>query len=88
MVEVLRRDIKEHHMMQLPITENQLEEMQMMEERSEHVGRNYPDTPDFRYVVQSVNKFFFPWEEAGSAENPIAKYEEGKFQIPFNCENK
>ena len=38
MVEVMRRDFNEHHMMQVPITENQLEEMQMTEEISDHVG--------------------------------------------------
>ena len=40
MVEVMRRDISEHHMMQVPITENQPGTMQMMEEVSEHVGMN------------------------------------------------
>ena len=30
MVEVMRRDFSEHHMTQVPMTENQLEEMQMM----------------------------------------------------------
>ena len=44
MVEVMRRDFKEHHMMQVPMTENQLGEM--TEEMAEHVGRNYPDTLD------------------------------------------
>ena len=38
MVEVMRR----YHMTQVPMTENQLEEMQMMEEVSEHVRMNYP----------------------------------------------
>ena len=42
MVEVMRRDFNEHHMTQVPMTENQLEEMQMMEEVSDHVGMNYP----------------------------------------------
>ena len=38
MVEVMRRDFNEHHMTQLTMTENQFEEMQMMEEVSDHVG--------------------------------------------------
>ena len=32
MVEVMRRDFNEHHLTQVPPTENQLGEMQMMEE--------------------------------------------------------
>ena len=71
MVEVMRRDFNEHHMTQVPMTENQHEEMQMMEEVSDHVGVNYPEIPDSRLVAQPVNDFIFPWEEAGSAENPI-----------------
>ena len=71
MVEVMRRDFNEHHMMQVPMTENQLGEMQMKEEVAEHVGMNFPDTPCSRYGAQSVDDFLFPWEEAGSAENPI-----------------
>ena len=51
MVEVMRRDFSEHHMMQVPITENQLGEMQMMEEVAQHVGMNYPEIPDSRYVA-------------------------------------
>ena len=46
MVEVMRRDFNEHHMMQVPITENQLGTMQMIEEVSDHVGMNYPEIPD------------------------------------------
>ena len=46
MVEVMRRDFNEHHMMQVPSTENQLGRMQMMEEISDHVGMNYPEIPD------------------------------------------
>ena len=52
MVEMMRRDFNEHHMTQVPITENQLGTMRMMEDVSEHVGLNYPDTPDSRYVAQ------------------------------------
>ena len=33
-----------------------------MEEMAEHVGMNYPDTPDSRYVAQPVDDFLFPWE--------------------------
>ena len=62
MVEVMRRDFREHHMMQVPITENQLGTMQMMEEVAEHVGMNYPEIP--------FDDFLFPWEE-GSVDNPI-----------------
>ena len=32
MVEVMQRDFNEHHMTQVPMTENQLEEMQLMED--------------------------------------------------------
>ena len=46
MVEVMRKDFSEHHMMQVPITKNKLGTMQMMEEVSEHVGMNYPEIPD------------------------------------------
>ena len=70
MVDLMRRDFNEHHMTQVPITENQLGTMQMMEDVSEHVGLNYPDTPDSRFVAQPVYFFIFPWEE-GSVENPI-----------------
>ena len=50
MVEVMPSDFDEHH---IPNTKNQLGTMQMMEEVSQqHVGMNYPDTPDSRYVVQ------------------------------------
>ena len=41
----MRRDFSEHHMMQVPITENQLGTMQMMEDVSEHVGMNNPEIP-------------------------------------------
>ena len=71
MVEVTQRDFNEHHMMQVPMTENQLGEMQLTEEVAEHVGMNYPEPPDSRYVAQPVDDFLFPCEEAGSAENTI-----------------
>ena len=79
MVELMRRDFNEQHMMQVPITENQLEEMQMMEEVSDHVGMNYPEIPDSRFVAQPVDDFLFPWEEAGSAENRITIDEDEGF---------
>ena len=61
------------------MTENQLGEMQMMGKVAEHVGMNYTDTPGSRYVAQSVNNFLFPWEEAGSAANPITLEEDEGF---------
>ena len=50
----------------------------MMEEVAEHVRMKYPDTPDSRYVAHPVDDFLFPWEKAGSAENPITmNHDEG-----------
>ena len=40
MVEVKRKDFNGHHITQVPSTENQLGEVQMMEEVAEHVGMN------------------------------------------------
>ena len=51
----------------------------MMEKVSEQVGMNYPEIPDSSYVAQLVNDLFFPWEEAGSAENSIAIDEDADF---------
>ena len=78
MVEVLRRDFNEYHITQVPLIENQLGEMKMMEEMAaEHVGMNYPETPDSRYVAQPFDDFLFHWEE-GSVDNPITiKHDEG-----------
>ena len=45
MVELMRRGFSEYHIKQVPMTENQLGDMQMMEEVAEHMGNNYPDTP-------------------------------------------
>ena len=87
MVEVMRRDFNEHHMMQVPITENQLGTTQMMEEVSEHVGMNYPEIPDSRYVAQTVDDFFFPWEEEGSVENPITIDEDEGFSETMTPQN-
>ena len=74
-------------MMQVPITENQLGTMQMMEEVSEHVGMNYPETPDSRYVAQTVDDFLFPWEEEGSVENPITIDEDEGFSETMTPQN-
>ena len=87
MVEVMRRDLNEHHMTQLPMTENQLEEMQMMEDVSDHVGMNYPEISDSRFVAQPVDDFLFPWEEAGSAENPITIDEDEVFSETMTPQN-
>ena len=79
MAEVMRKDFNEHHMMQVPMTENQLGEMQRKKEVAEYAGMNYPDTPDSRNVAQPVDNFLFPWEEALSAENPITIDEDEGF---------
>ena len=70
MVEVMRNDFNQHHLTQVPPTENQLGEMQKMEEVAEHVGMNYPEIPDSRYVAQPFDVFLFPWEE-GSVETQL-----------------
>ena len=80
-VEVMRRDFNKHHITQVPPTENQLGEMQMMEEVAEHVGMNYPETPDSRYVAQPFDDFLFPWEEE-SVDNPITIEEDEGFSEP------
>ena len=79
MVELTRRVFNKHYIMQVTMTENKLGEMQMMEEVAEHVKINYPGTPDSRYLAQPVDNFLFPWEEAGSAENPNTIYEDECF---------
>ena len=79
MVEVMQRDFSEYHMMQFPITENQLGTMQKMEEVSDHVGMNYPEIQDSRIVAQPVDDLLFPWEEKGSVENPITINEDEGF---------
>ena len=87
MVEVMRRDFNEHQMTQVPMTENQLEEMQMMEEISDHVGMTYPEIPDSRFVAQPVDDFLFPWEEEGSVENPITIDEDEGFSEAMTPQN-
>ena len=81
MVEVMQKDFNAHHMTQVPITENQLGKMQMMEEVAEHMGMNYPETPDSRYVAQPFDDFLFSWEE-GSVDNPITIEEYEGFSEP------
>ena len=81
MVEVMRRDFNEHHMTQVPITENQLGTMQMMEEVSEHVGMNYPEILDASYVAQTFDDSLFPWEE-GYVDNSITIEEDEGFSEP------
>ena len=87
MVEVMQRDFNQHHMMQVPITENQLATMQMMEEVSDHVGMNYPEIPDSRFVAQPVDDFLFPWKETGSVENPITIDEDEGFSKTMTPQN-
>ena len=87
MVEVMRRDFNEHHMMQVSITENQLGTMQMMGEVSDHVGMSYPEIPDSRFVAQPVDDFLFPWEEEGSVENPITIDEDEGFSETMKSQN-
>ena len=58
-----------------------------MEEVSEHVELNYPEIPDSRFVTQSVDEFLIPWEEAGSAENPITIDEDEGFSETMTPKN-
>ena len=48
-------------------------------EVSDHVGMNYPEIPDSRFVAQPVDDFLFPLEEEGSVENPITLDEDEGF---------
>ena len=76
----MRRDSNEHHITQVPPTENKLGEMQTMEEVAEHVRMNYPETTDSRFVAQPFDDFLFPWEE-GSMNNPITIEEDEGFSV-------
>ena len=87
MVEMMRRDFNKHHMTQVPMIENQLGEMKMMEELAEHVGKNYPEIPDSRFVAQPVDDFVFLSEEAGSAENAITIDEDEGFSETMTTQN-
>ena len=78
-VEVLRRDLNEHLMTEVPKTVNQLVEKQTMEEVPEHVGLNYTHIPGFRYVAKPDDDFLFPREEMGTAENSIIVDKDGGF---------
>ena len=59
----------------------------MMEKMSEQVGMNYPEIPDTRFVTQPVDEFLIPWEEAGSAENPITIDEDEGFSETMTPQN-
>ena len=61
--------------------------MQMMEEVSDHVGMNYPEIPDSRFLAQPFDAFLFPWEEAGSAEKPIVIDEDESFSDTMTPQN-
>ena len=63
MVEAMQRDFNEHHMTQVPITENQLGSMRLTIKVTEQVGMNYLKIPDSRYVAQPFKDFLFPSEE-------------------------
>ena len=63
MMELMQEEFNENHMMQVPITEN---ELQMMEEASEHVGMNYPQTPDFSETMTPLAPQLPPAMEPGS----------------------
>ena len=52
----MRRDYNERPMTQIPMTENQLGEIQLMEEVSEHVGMNYPESLDSKYLAQPAGR--------------------------------
>ena len=66
-VDVMRRDFNEHLMTQVPMTEDQLGEMQMMGDV--HVGINYTETLDFMYVALPSDDFLFS-SEVGPVDNP------------------
>ena len=86
-VEKIRKDFNEHHMTKLPIRENQLGAMQMMEEVSEHGKMNYPAITDSRFLAQPVEDFLFPREEAESGENPITSDEDEGFSETMTPQN-
>ena len=54
---------------------------------SDHVAMNYPEILDSRFVAQPVDDFLFPWEEAGSAENPITIDEDEGFSETMTPQN-
>ena len=69
--------------MSLVVLDIECIEMLMMEEVAEHVGMNYTEIPDSRYVAQPFDDFLFPWEE-GSVDNPITIEEDAGFSEPRN----
>ena len=68
MLELMQGEFNEHHMMQVPITEN---ELQMMEKASEHVGMNYPETPGFSETMTPLAPQLPPARGPGSALRSI-----------------
>ena len=52
-----------------------------MDEVAVHVGRNYPQTPESRYVAQPLDDFLFPLE-VGSVDNPMTIEEDEGFSEP------
>ena len=83
----MRRYFNEHNMLQVPITENQLGTIQMIEKVSDYVGMKYPEILDSRFVAQSVDHYLFSWEEAESVENPITIDEEEGFSETMTPQN-
>ena len=80
-VEVMRMDFNEHQIMHVPMTEKELVSKQMKDEVAEHLVLDYPDTPDSRYVAQSIKESFYPLEE-GSVANSIIIEEGHGFSQP------
>ena len=60
-------------MTQVPITENQLGTLQLMEEVSEHVGMKYPEIPDSRFVAQLVDDFLLLGKRQDQPKTPSQK---------------
>ena len=81
MVEVMRKDLNEHHRTQVPMTENQLGTLYIKKEVSVHVGMNYLKTLDSRYGAEPFDVFLFTREE-GSVDNPITIGEDEGFFEP------
>ena len=59
----------------------------MMEEVAEHVGMNYPETLDSRYVAQTFDDFLFPWKD-GFVDNQLpSKKMRGSLNQDFQSAN-
>ena len=83
MIEILRRDFREHHQMHVRITQNQFGTMEMMSQIAEQIVMDYPESPGcYRYKAQPVNDFLFHLEEEGSVENPITIEDDEGFSEP------